>query len=552
VTAVARAAVASTVLLLAAGNAEAGGPDTLVEAARLAGGSAGSAEGFGTSVAASDSTVVVGAPGPSAVGGSRRRGAVYVFDEPAGGWAWRPATAKLTASDGADGDELGFSVAVSGDTIVAGAPGAVVGGHSGQGAVYVFRRTARGWVSGHQTAKLTAADGGSFDQLGFSVSASGGTIAAGAPGATIGGATGGLVLGRNAQGATYVYRMPAAGWSDGGQTAKLVASDGAASDQLGYSVSTDGSGVVAGAPNAAVAGRGGQGTAYVFSPQGGDWSGSVVTTKLTAPDGAAGDAFGYSVGVAGATALVGAPSATTGGHDDQGAAYLFSAPDAGWGAGAATNVGRLSATRGAAGDLLGSAVGIAGGRAIAGAPGATTPGRSRDGAAYVFAGRAGRWVETARLSARDGSDNALFGSSVATTATVVVAGARGATGGAGALGAAYVFSPPPRLTRMSQSARRWREAARRSPARRALGTPVGTTFRFNLNLAARVEFDFDRRGRRIARLRLFGYPGQNEVRFRGRVPRRGILPPGSYVVTVRATTPTSRSPARTLRFTIVR
>ena len=46
---------------------------------------------------------------------------MYVFTKPASGWADETQAAKLTASDGADGDGLGWSVAVSGTTIAAGA-----------------------------------------------------------------------------------------------------------------------------------------------------------------------------------------------------------------------------------------------------------------------------------------------------------------------------------------------------------------------------------------------------------------------------------------------
>jgi FG-GAP repeat len=83
--------------------------------------------------------------------------------------------ARLTASDGAANNQLGFSVAVSGDTIVAGAPfatiGAIngIGGNAGQGAAYVFVKPASGWANATETARLTASDGAANDQLGFSV-----------------------------------------------------------------------------------------------------------------------------------------------------------------------------------------------------------------------------------------------------------------------------------------------------------------------------------------------------------------------------------------------
>ena len=76
--------------------------------------------------------------------------------------------AQLTASDGAAGDSLGLSVAISasGNTIVAAAGAATVNGNPGQGAVYVFTRPAGGWQDATQAAKLTASDGAAFDNLG--------------------------------------------------------------------------------------------------------------------------------------------------------------------------------------------------------------------------------------------------------------------------------------------------------------------------------------------------------------------------------------------------
>ena len=135
-------------------------------------------------------TIVAGAP-YAAVGSNSAQGAVYEFNEPASGWAEGSQTAKLTASDGNSYDYLGWSVAVSskGATVVAGAEGATVGSNIGQGAVYVFKEPASGWADGNEVAKLTASDGNSYDYLGWSVAMSqdGATVVAGAPYATVGG-----------------------------------------------------------------------------------------------------------------------------------------------------------------------------------------------------------------------------------------------------------------------------------------------------------------------------------------------------------------------------
>jgi len=110
------------------------------EAAQLTAsdGTPGTALGGPVAISSDGSTIVAGAPGDS-----NYLGAVYVFQRPPTGWATGTETAKLTASDGANGDTLGDSVAVSddGSTVVAGAPYATMGNGTHQGAVYVFRKT---------------------------------------------------------------------------------------------------------------------------------------------------------------------------------------------------------------------------------------------------------------------------------------------------------------------------------------------------------------------------------------------------------------------------
>ena len=125
-----------------------------------------------------------------------------MFTAPASGWRNTTQTAELTASDGAAGDELGSSVAISGTTIAAGAPGArAVVGQGAKGVVYVFAQPASGgWKNATHTAELTASDGAAGDALGSSVAISDTTIAAGAPEYAAGGHGG--------QGAVYVFPNP--------------------------------------------------------------------------------------------------------------------------------------------------------------------------------------------------------------------------------------------------------------------------------------------------------------------------------------------------------
>ena len=185
-------------------------------------------DGLGSSVAIGGDTIVLGAPGDDA-----RRGSVYVFQRSGDSWT---NTAKLTASDGAPGDGLGSSVAINGDTIVAGAPGDAIGANRSQGSLYTFART--GAAVRSETAKLTAADGAAGDGLGTAVAIDGDTLVGGAPGRLVGQ--------HGSQGAVYAFAS--AGMPARAQTAELTASDGAASDLLGASVAIDGDTIVAGAP----------------------------------------------------------------------------------------------------------------------------------------------------------------------------------------------------------------------------------------------------------------------------------------------------------------
>jgi hypothetical protein len=118
------------------------------------------------------------------VGANSDQGAVYVFQEPSSGWASGTQTAELTSSDGNAGSDLGFSVSISGNTIVSGVPGQTVGAASfSQGVVDVFQQPASGvWTSAPQTAELTGSPGGTGDGLGYSVGISGTTVVGGTRG----------------------------------------------------------------------------------------------------------------------------------------------------------------------------------------------------------------------------------------------------------------------------------------------------------------------------------------------------------------------------------
>ncbi len=164
----------------------------------------------------------------------------------------------MTASDGEAGDGLGSAVAISGGTIVAGAPFAAIGSHHFQGSTYVFLKPANGWSNETDTAKLTASDGRYKSEFGSSVSISGNEVAVGAPYQPIGAS--------QSQGATYVFAKPVNGWTNKTQNIRLTASDGT-DGRLGASTATGGNVVVGGAPGVIIdAGAEQFGAMYVFGP----------------------------------------------------------------------------------------------------------------------------------------------------------------------------------------------------------------------------------------------------------------------------------------------
>jgi len=126
---------------------------------------------FGISVALSGRRAIVGAWRDDDLG--FRSGSAFIFEDTGSGWA---EVAKLTASDGVMADYFGWAVSLSGNTAIVGAYGDDdLGSHSGS--AYIFEDTGSGWS---EVAKLTASDGAEYDYFGHSVAVSGGTAMVGA------------------------------------------------------------------------------------------------------------------------------------------------------------------------------------------------------------------------------------------------------------------------------------------------------------------------------------------------------------------------------------
>ncbi|MDC0745699.1 FG-GAP repeat protein [Polyangium mundeleinium] len=138
------------------------------EQAKLVANDGAGSDAFGGSVALSGETVLVGATGAS-VGGQEKQGAAYVFVRSGSVWT---QDAKLVASDGAPFDAFGGAVSLSGDTLLIGATGRDINGMQSLGTAYLFARDGVTWT---EKSKLVASDGAQLDNFGVAVALSGDT-----------------------------------------------------------------------------------------------------------------------------------------------------------------------------------------------------------------------------------------------------------------------------------------------------------------------------------------------------------------------------------------
>ncbi len=383
---------------------------------------------FGYSVSLSSDRALIGAYQDGS-------GSAYVFEFTADNWS---ETTKLAASDGENGDAFGWSVSLSNDRALIGAYQDDDEGRD-SGSAYVFDLTAGSWSEMNKLTSKGAAD----DQFGISVSLSAGNRA------LVGAYRDDDQSAANA-GSAYVFELIAGSWSE---VAKLTASDGSFGDQFGYSVSLSGDRALVGSIGDDDNGSE-SGSAYVFELIAGSWS---EVAKLTASDGALGDQFGFSVSLSGDRALVGAIDGGDNGSES-GSAYVFELIAGNW-----SEMAKLTASDDASGDQFGYSVSLSGDRALVGAYLDDDNG-SNSGSAYVFDLSGGSWLETAKLTANDGENEDLFGSSVSLFGDRALVGAYLDGDNGFASGSAYVFD----LTTGS-----WSEVAKLTASDGAFGDQFG-------------------------------------------------------------------------------
>ncbi len=252
---------------------------------------------FGYAVALQGDTLVVGAPECSS-----GVGAAYVFYRNQDGTDNWGQVKKLTVAGGAMDDHLGYAVAINGDTVVVGAPGY----DSNTGVAYVFYRNQGGNDNWGQVKVLNITDSYAGDDIGGAVSVFGDTVIVGAAGAD------------SEVGTAFAFYRNQGGNDNWGLVTQIWAADGAAGDCFGATVSLFGETLLVGTPGDDDY-YSGSGSAYILSRNQGGADNWGQVQKLNASDAAAGDRFGSSVSIDGGTVASGALLDDT----CRGSAYLF-------------------------------------------------------------------------------------------------------------------------------------------------------------------------------------------------------------------------------------
>jgi len=334
-------------------------------------------------VGISGDSVIVGADSASDYG--QESGAAYVFAPGGGAWVsgtWVPIwiqQARLTPPSGAAFDKFGYSVSISGDCAIVGAP-FEDGSAGNSGAAYVFHRAGGVWAL---QAKLTAADAAENDNFGTVVCLEGDHAIVAAP------FDDAHPLSQDDAGSAYVFRRSGTTWA---QEAKLmpVSEIDTSFDHFPSDICISGDRVILGTAyyyagggvithTSGLSSRGaiamatyhGSGSAYIFRRDGTDWTQEAELR----PSDEAGDAFGWTVSLSGDYAVVGAIDDNDNGASS-GSAYVFKRDGTSW-----TQDAKVMASEGAEMDEFGMGLALRGDSFLVGAQ---RGGANDAGAVYVF------------------------------------------------------------------------------------------------------------------------------------------------------------------------
>jgi hypothetical protein len=366
-------------------------------------------DNFAYAVALSSTTAAVGAPGYNG-----NSGAAYIYVKPSTS-SWPTHATAMLHDPGAYqmNDEFGWSVALSGTTLMVGAPGYH---YPTSGRVFVYTKTTNGWGT---TPTATLASPSPACAFGSSVSISG-TIAVIGATCTNSGA-----------GRAYIYAEIGGVWGTS-PVATLVDPGALAGDDFGHSVAISGTTVVVGADDG-TGSNSGPGSAYLYSEAGSSWP-TTPTVTLNDPGGFQYDFFGSSVAVAGTTVAVGASGEHSAGIP-AGAAYLYKKSGTGvWPSTPSTTLaspGSYSA--------FGYAVGVSAARAVVGATQSQGP-TGETGSASVYTQSAGVWSATPSATIFGRSNLDVFGFAVSVAGSTMAVSAPSEFGSSSAVAMVRLYS----------------------------------------------------------------------------------------------------------------
>jgi hypothetical protein len=359
---------------------------------------------FGWSVFIRGDYAVVGAPGDQ-----DNEGYAYIYQRNVA--VWEPH--RQIEESGVAGDaQFGYSVSMSGGYVIIGAP-YDEGIDIESGSSYIYQGAA--W---EEKQRFLPGDEVVEDYFGFSVSINGNNAIVGAYGDDDNG---------DNSGSACIFHWSGVIWE---HTQKIKASDGAARDSFGGSVSINGDYAIVGAKGDDNINGTDAGAVYIFHWNGSSWE---QQQKLIASDGSADDRFGCSVSINGDYAIVGA-------YDDEekgeksGSAYIFHWDGLSWG-----DEKKLTASDGAEYDYFGCSVSINGDYAVVGADGDDNDNGTDAGSAYIFQKVGTEWVEQETLKSDDGAADDNFGDSLSISGDYVIIGAYGDDDKGENSGSAYIF-----------------------------------------------------------------------------------------------------------------
>ena len=283
----------------------------------------------------------------SSISDNNESGSVYIFEFDGNSWL---ETAKLTSSDSQDEDNFGFSVSLSTDKILIGAPYHDRAGgpfDMNAGAAYIYGYDGTNW---QQTIKLTpATDVGAV--FGSAVNLS-------ETRAVIGAFNDGLISG-SPGGSAFVFEFNGANWVE---DQKLKPSDVTdTTGFFGHAASHSGDKIIIGDYI--------RSRAYIFEKQVNSW---VETEIISIDDNSL---FGFSVSLSGDKVLIGEPSQ----NNLTGRAFMYEPMGADW---VQTEI--FMANDGLQGDSYGSTLDFDGATVLIGAPGGNSVDSNRPAAAYIY------------------------------------------------------------------------------------------------------------------------------------------------------------------------